>query len=92
LGLDPQGQKDIERILLQLNREQGVTIFITSHLLKDIEKICNRVAIVKRGTLLEEDTIGGMMAKYKAVLNREDIHLEDIFFHLTSDNEGGTSQ
>jgi ABC-type multidrug transport system ATPase subunit len=92
LGLDPQGQKDIERILLQLNREQGVTIFITSHLLKDIEVMCNRVAIVKKGTLLEEDTIGGMMAKYKVELNMEDIHLEDIFFHLTGDNEGGILQ
>ncbi|MCD9026444.1 ABC transporter ATP-binding protein [Cohnella silvisoli] len=40
LGLDPQGQKDIEKILLHLNKEKGVTIFITSHLLKDIERIC----------------------------------------------------
>jgi ABC-type multidrug transport system ATPase subunit len=90
LGLDPQGQKDIEKILLQLNKEKGVTIFITSHLLKDIEKICNRIAIVQRGSLLDEDTIENMMTKYKAEINKENMNLEDIFFYLTDEKKGGT--
>jgi ABC-type multidrug transport system ATPase subunit len=88
LGLDPQGQKDIERILIQLNQEKGVTIFITSHLLKDIEKICNRVAIVKRGSLLDEDSIEHMLTKYKTEMNKENMSLEDIFFYLTDDKKG----
>lgn len=85
LGLDPQGQKDIENILLQLNQEKGVTIFITSHLLKDIEKICNRVAIVKAGSLIEENSIHNLFAKYKKEIQLDNPSLEDIFFHLTSD-------
>ncbi|HEY2420455.1 MAG TPA: ABC transporter ATP-binding protein [Neobacillus sp.] len=85
LGLDPQGQKDIENILLHLNQEKGVTIFITSHLLKDIEKICNRVAIVKTGTLIEENTIEGLLDKYKNEIQLDAPTLEDVFFHLTSD-------
>ena len=56
LGLDPQGQKDIQNIIQQLNKEKGVTVFITSHLLKDISEICNRVAIVSRGNLIEENS------------------------------------
>jgi ABC-type multidrug transport system ATPase subunit len=85
LGLDPQGQKDIEKILLSLNKEKGVTIFITSHLLSDIEKICNRIAIVKQGTLIDEDTVENMLVKYKEEIQKETIHLEDVFFHLTKD-------
>ncbi|EKN64771.1 ABC transporter [Neobacillus bataviensis LMG 21833] len=88
LGLDPQGQKDIENILLHLNQVKGVTIFITSHLLKDIEKICNRVAIVKAGTLIEEDSVKGLMDKYKKDIHKDDLSLEDVFFHLTSDGKG----
>jgi len=87
LGLDPQGQKDIEKILLSLNKEKSVTIFITSHLLSDIEKICNRVAIVKRGTLIDEDTVENMLVKYKMEIKKETVHLEDVFFHLTNENK-----
>ena len=54
LGLDPQGQKDIQSIITRLNEEQKVTVFITSHLLKEISEICNRVAIVKKGKLVEK--------------------------------------
>ncbi|MFF2448159.1 ABC transporter ATP-binding protein [Neobacillus sp. NPDC058068] len=88
LGLDPQGQKDIENILLHLNQVNGVTIFITSHLLKDIEKICNRVAVVKAGTLIEEGSVIGLMDKYKKEIHKDDLSLEDVFFHLTSDVMG----
>ncbi|MFJ5712920.1 ABC transporter ATP-binding protein [Neobacillus sp. NPDC093127] len=88
LGLDPQGQKDIEKILLHLNQVKGVTIFITSHLLKDIEKICNRVAIVKTGTLIEEGSVKGLMDKYKREIHKDDLSLEDVFFHLTTDVKG----
>jgi ABC-type multidrug transport system ATPase subunit len=88
LGLDPQGQKDIEKILLQLNKEQGVTIFITSHLLKDIERICNRVAIVQRGSLLVEDTIQNMVTKYRPEIKKDNVNLEDVFFYLTEEKRG----
>ncbi|NIK76796.1 ABC-type multidrug transport system ATPase subunit [Paenibacillus castaneae] len=88
LGLDPQGQKDIENILVQLNKEQGVTIFITSHLLKDIERICNRVAIVQRGSLLVEDTIPSLLTTYEAMIEKENVNLEDVFFFLTDEKRG----
>jgi len=91
LGLDPQGQKDIERILVQLNEEKSVTIFITSHLLHDIEKICNRVAIVQKGNLLIEDSIRGMIDKYSSKIEKEQVNLEDVFFYLTEENKGGES-
>ena len=67
LGLDPQGQKDIQNIIQQLNKEKGVTVFITSHLLKDISEICNRVAIVSRGNHIEENSLERLLEKYKGL-------------------------
>jgi len=89
LGLDPQGQKDIQKIIKDLNQKHGVTIFITSHLLKEISEICNRVAIVKHGELLEEGEITELVEQYqeKMAEDKEKITLEDIFFFVTK--EGG---
>ncbi len=64
LGLDPIGQRDILDLIKELNRSMNITVFITSHLLKDIEVLCNKVAIVKNGKLLEEDTILNLQEKY----------------------------
>lgn len=89
LGLDPQGQKDIQSIIKRLNQEQNVTVFITSHLLKEISEICNRVAIVKQGKLLEEGYLEELIKGYRLVLKNENPTLEDIFFSLTTDEAGG---
>src|SRR6266850_2959805 len=49
-GVDPVGRRDIRNILLRL-REQGKTIFINSHLLSELEMICDRVAILVQGQI-----------------------------------------
>ena len=66
LGLDPRGQYEIQQLLLEINRSEGITIFITSHLLKDIEVLCNRVSIVKNGVLAEQGSIPELQRKYMA--------------------------
>ncbi len=54
-GLDPQGIRDIRELLLELNRA-GTTIFLSSHLLAEIEKMSTRVGVLDRGRLvLQED-------------------------------------
>ena len=55
VGLDPISNKEIRDILLKL-KEAGVTIFINSHLLSEIEMICDRVAILHRGRLIKIGT------------------------------------
>jgi ABC-2 type transport system ATP-binding protein len=57
LGLDPKGQQDIQKILLDLNREREVTIFLSSHALSEVSSLCNRVAIVNHGRLVAQGTI-----------------------------------
>lgn len=51
-GLDPYGMKDVYEILEKLAKEQNVAILISSHLLHDIEKICNKVVMINEGKML----------------------------------------
>ncbi|MNE97677.1 Methionine import ATP-binding protein MetN [compost metagenome] len=86
MGLDPQGQRDIQAIIKDLNEQLGVTIFITSHLLREIDEICNRVAILKNGKLLEEGRLTDLKDKYRE--NGAQMSLEHIFLELTGKREG----
>lgn len=48
-GLDPQGIADMRNLILQLSREMGKTIVVSSHLLSEIEIIANRILIINKG-------------------------------------------
>ncbi|WP_423363634.1 ABC transporter ATP-binding protein [Mycoplasma sp. P36-A1] len=54
-GLDPQGIVEIREILLKL-QNQGITIIISSHILEELGKICNRYGVISSGTLIKELT------------------------------------
>jgi ABC-2 type transport system ATP-binding protein len=49
-GLDPLGRRDVRQVILSL-KEKGVTVFFSSHILPDVEAICDRVAMLNRGRL-----------------------------------------
>jgi len=76
-GLDPQGMKEIKEMIVQLASERNITFFISSHLLHEVEQICNRVGIIDNGALLCEATIGELALKSKGK------SLEDIYFEIT---------
>lgn len=66
-GLDPSGINDIRELLVKLNQEKGITIFISSHLLSEIEKMCTHIAIINKGTLQFEGTIDSLSNLKKGV-------------------------
>ena len=55
-GLDPTGIAEIRELLLRLRNERGKTIFISSHLISELEKIATRYGIIAKGRLVEEIT------------------------------------
>jgi ABC-2 type transport system ATP-binding protein len=55
-GLDPGGMRDVRALIRRLAGE-GLTIFLSSHILAEVEQLCNRVAVVGRGRLLAEGTL-----------------------------------
>ena len=55
-GVDPVGRRDIRDVLIHL-RDQGKTVFINSHLLSELEMVCDRVAIMVKGRLAKQGTL-----------------------------------
>ena len=60
-GLDPVGRKETREVLERL-RAQGKTVFINSHLLGEVERICDRVAIIVSGKVVRQGTINELTA------------------------------
>jgi len=56
-GLDPSGREHILQLIGSLWRELGISVVVSSHLLHEIERICDRVIIIARGRVLEHDRI-----------------------------------
>ena len=52
-GLDPEGIKDLRELLIRLAKEEGMGILISSHNLAELESFCNKVSIIKNGSIME---------------------------------------
>ena len=62
-GLDPEGIRQMRDLLLRLNRERGLTILISSHILGELSKIATRYGIIQQGRLVEQLTAGELEQK-----------------------------
>ncbi len=60
-ALDPLGRADVRRLLLGV-RERGTTVFLNSHLLGEVERICDEVAVIDHGHLVANGTLGELLA------------------------------
>jgi ABC-type multidrug transport system ATPase subunit len=58
-GLDPQGIREVRDLLRALN-EAGTTLFLSSHLLAEVDQLCTRVGIMDRGRLVLQSEIAGL--------------------------------
>ncbi len=76
-GLDPNGMVEIRELLKNINTELGTTIFLSSHLLVEIEKIVTHIGIINMGKLLFQGTVHEL---HNLQINQSDLHIE------TSDN------
>src|SRR5581483_9612434 len=56
-GMDPQGTREIRNLVRELASE-GATVFLSSHLLSEIEQVCSHVGVMNRGKLLMQGTLG----------------------------------
>lgn len=61
-GLDPQGQAAMRDLILRINKEMGITVIISSHILSEIELIANRMIIIANGQKIQEGTVSELMS------------------------------
>lgn len=61
-GLDPMGRKEIKDVMLSLKKE-GKTIFFSSHIVSDVEEVCNEVIVLEKGHIVYEGSIDQLIRK-----------------------------
>src|SRR5882672_5916465 len=66
-GLDPQGMCETRELIRRLRDELGLTVVLSSHLLHEVEQICNRVAIIDEGRLLYQGSVEDLLGKHKLI-------------------------
>jgi ABC-2 type transport system ATP-binding protein len=72
-GLDPEGIREFREFVLRLRRERGITVLFNSHLLSEVEVLCDRVAILREGRLL----YAGDGADLRATTRRYEFEVDD---------------
>jgi len=77
IGLDPQTRDHIWTYMKKLNREEGITVFLTTHYMEEAEKVSNRIAIIDRGKIVAQGTAKQLKNQTNAAT------LEEAFLSLT---------
>ncbi|CCF16824.1 lctF domain protein [Brevibacillus laterosporus GI-9] len=79
-GLDPMGMRELRELITRLKESLGITFFISSYLLDELQKICNRYVIIRKGKMI-------WYGDDKALLEQmeEGMPLEDTFMKLMSE-------
>jgi len=74
-GLDPRGMKEIRELVRRLSGE-GMTIFLSSHLLHEVEQVCTSLAIINKGKLIKSGTLDDLF--YKTELFTTEFHVSPM--------------
>ncbi|MDX6412429.1 MAG: type transport system ATP-binding protein [Gaiellaceae bacterium] len=78
-GLDPAGMRDM-RALVRTLADQGMTVLLSSHLMSEVEELCNRVAIIAHGVIIKESQLADLLA---AAGGHYELEVEDAEHALT---------
>src|SRR6202051_4458622 len=85
-GLDPQARRAIWDLVRGI-RERGKTVFLTTHLMEEAERLCDRVAIIEHGRIIDIDTPGGLVARHcperTVVLDTENANAKELFQQIS---------
>jgi ABC-2 type transport system ATP-binding protein len=77
-GLDPQGMKEIRDLIIYLSREKGKTIFLSSHILHEVELIATRMIILNKGKVQVEGTVDDLLKSDKVSVTFEVDNVQEV--------------
>ena len=92
IGLDPVVKENVRELIKEMNKEEQTTIFLTSHDVGDIEKLCRRIIIVNDGRIVMDDSVEHLKHHYpvkEAAQANEDsfASLEEIIVEIYKSEE-----
>ncbi|MGB3297234.1 MAG: ABC transporter ATP-binding protein [Phormidesmis sp.] len=82
VGLDPQTRRRLWEIIRSLNKEQGVTMLLTTHYMEEVEYLCDRIGIMDQGKLIESGSLQALRQKHGEgiVMKQKGDRWEYLFF------------
>jgi len=83
VGLDPKGHRLIKDLFVELTREHGMTILLSTHTLEVAEEVCDQIAIVNHGRIIAR----GTMSELRTEVGEDAQDLEEVFLRLTEERE-----
>ena len=75
-GLDAAGIQEMRQLIRSLSAERGKTVFLSSHLLHEVQQVCDRVAIIHKGEVVREATVAGLLDEDNSGLRIEAVPLD----------------
>jgi ABC-type multidrug transport system ATPase subunit len=81
-GLDPMGMKELRELIIMLKETKGITFFISSHLLDELQQVCNKLVLIKEGVLIWTGTTEELIKE-----SSNSGRLEDAFINIMTRNE-----
>lgn len=85
IGLDPVGSRDLKKIVRQLS-DSGKTVVLTTHYMPEADELCDRIAIIDKGKLVEVESTKNLKEKYSAIYGK-DLSLEEIYIKIVEGDE-----
>jgi ABC-2 type transport system ATP-binding protein len=76
-GLDPMGVRQLRDTIVRLNSEFGITIFMNTHLLSEVARVCTTIGVLSEGELIYNDTLERTLERFP-----DEASLEDIYVRL----------
>ncbi len=74
-GLDPMGVRQLRETIIDLNRERGMTVFMNTHLLGEVAKVCTTIGMLNDGELIYKDSMEATTARFPDEGSLEDIYV-----------------
>ncbi|MCL5091483.1 MAG: ABC transporter ATP-binding protein [Patescibacteria group bacterium] len=75
-GLDPVGIKKLREIIIRLNRERRLTIFMNTHLLSEVAKTCTSIGVLNHGKLIYKNTLEHTLNQFPSEVSLEEIYVQ----------------
>lgn len=74
-GLDPVGVRQLRETILRLNADLGMTVFMNTHLLSEVAKVCTTIGVLNHGELIYKNTIAETIRRFPDETSLEDIYV-----------------
>lgn len=83
-GLDPAGIREIRNYIRKLAHQEGIAVFVSSHLLSEMQLLCDRIGIIQNGNLIGVETVGSLVSDVDQIIHIDIKPVQEAFHLLQS--------